>query len=110
MEAIRHKLTGKKHAILEPLSVAMERIEPGSFGNLQATEEYEFKVLWRVIASCERQDFYAMQNNVVRELREAIYGQFRERVLMLERAIYEHDREKVLMHTRDLIREVEGHY
>lgn len=107
IDAIRASKTGRRAAILEPLSCGICKVEP-ILDVFQTTEEYEFKVEWMVRAFCQHNDFDAMMENIHRQLKEAVYGEFRNRILRLERAIYEQDREKVLMETRDIVREIMG--
>jgi hypothetical protein len=105
LDAIRAGRTGRRAAILEPLSCGVRKVE-SRLDPFQTTEEYEFKVEWRARAFCQQQDFDGMMKNIYRELQEVVYGDLRERILRLERAIYEQDRAKVLVATRDIMREI----
>jgi hypothetical protein len=49
-----------------------------------------------------------MIKNVVREIRDVIYGDLKNRILRLERAIYEQNTDNILVEIRDIIREIWG--
>lgn len=79
----------------EPISVNIQRL-------------YEIKVEWATRGYCEPRHFDKYFRNVVRELREAIYGEFRDKLIVLERAIYEQEVEPALKALDAIMREVEG--
>lgn len=64
--------------------------------------------IWRSRVACEPKDLGVAIDSVVRELRDAIYGDIRQRIIRLERAVYEQDRDAILTETRDIVREIFG--
>jgi hypothetical protein len=106
IEAIRHRMTGRKFPLLEPLSVVMNRRKDGEqleAHDFRTADEFEYEVAWRVRVKCEQPEANLIGNSVLRELREAVYGDLRDRIIRLERAVYEQDRERILMETRDIV-------
>lgn len=103
IDAVTAELTGNRRAVLGPLTVVQHWSD---VFNPAMTYEYDIGVTWKVRTHCEKAALQHVTRNVLRHLREDVYGEFRDRILRLERAVYEHDREKILMETRDLVREV----
>lgn len=107
IDSVKEKITGKRSPIYEPLCVDITtKDDPAKFFRIK--NEYEIEVSWRRRISCETKDIRPVIDNVVRELREAVYGDLKQQVLRLERAVYEQDREAILSETRDIVREIFG--
>jgi hypothetical protein len=106
LDAVEAKLHGSRRMAMwpmEPLSVTREVTTPASYTALQ---NYEIGVHWKVRLSCDPKDLQPALKNVMRELQEAVYGEFRSRIIRLERAILEHDEQKARSEVRDLLVEV----
>ena len=108
MEAVEAKLTGQRVAIIPELVVTQDYDSLVPLATQEDAIQYDIGVAWKVRTHCKPRDVPAVTENVIRQLREEIYGQFRWRAIQIQRAAYEQDREKLHMHIRDLMREIEG--
>ena len=106
IEQVEAKLTGRRIAVMPELIVT-EKVDD-VLSDLSVLE-YDIGVEWKVRTHCERDAVKHVHDNVVRQLLEDIYGQFRWRAIQIQRTAYEQDFEKMHMHIRDLMREIEGH-
>lgn len=106
IDAVTAELTGNRYPVLEHMTIVQKWSDDATAFNSAMTYEYDIGVTWKVRTHCDKAALQHVTRNVLRQLREAVYGEFRDRVLRLERAVWEHDREKILMETRDLVREV----
>jgi hypothetical protein len=89
-----------------PLHVSARIVDEPYSVNVQKL--YEIKVEWITRGYCEPRHFDIYLDNVIRELREAVYGELREKLFKLERAIYEQEMEQALTAINAVMREVEG--
>lgn len=103
IEALRAERTGFERPVYTPLTLKVTELNLDRF---RTSDEYEFKVEWKIVAHAERSLFDPLFKNVLLQLREFVYGEFRDRVLRLQQAVLEQDQEKALMEARDLIRVV----
>lgn len=69
---------------------------------------YKISVTFGRTGHCRPQDLQQATENVVRELREAVYGDIKKRILDLERAMVEHDIDKMYSAMRDINKEIFG--
>jgi hypothetical protein len=106
IEQVRAKLTGQRVAVMPELSVT-EMVEE-VFKDTSVLQ-YDIGVEWKIRTHCAPQAVPHVLDNVVRQLREEIYGQFRRRAIEIQRSAYEQDYNKMHMHIRDLLREIQGH-
>lgn len=107
IEKVQAKLTGQEVAVIPELSVTVD-VDPLPFPD-DRMKQYDIGVEWKVRTHCTPDALEHVLGNVVRQLREEIYGQFRWRVLQIQRCAYERDGDKLHMHIRDLLREIYGH-
>lgn len=66
---------------------------------------YEIGVEYKWVVEVHPEAVQFMKENIVRELRELVYGDFREKLLELERSIYSYEYNKSKDLIRDLFRE-----
>jgi hypothetical protein len=105
IDQVQAKLTGQRIAVMPELTVT-EKVQDvlGDYSVLQ----YDIGVEWKVRTHCERKDVQHVHSNVVKQLREDIYGQFRRRALEIQRAAYEQDYQKMHMLIRDMLVDITG--
>ena len=106
IDAVKAELTGRRNVVYKPLSVSIEPIH--SIETPMMLQEYKIGVEWMVKASCDPKDIPPLIDGALRELREAIYGNIRDRINRLERAVYKQDNKAILSETRDIIKEIYG--
>ena len=104
IEAVEAKLTGKEEVIYPPLKVSFTEGHGPVWPD--RLKQYEIGVRWTVYVRCDPERLDSVMTNVTRELREVVYGSFRDRIIRLERAMYEYDLETMYREVRDLLREV----
>ncbi len=105
IDKIEECLTGRNRAVFGPITTEVDTAVTDALGQIP---EYLFEVRWGRRVSCRTEDFDTVFKNVIRELREAIYGELRGRLIRLERAVYECDERAVRMEIRDIMSEVFG--
>ena len=97
-------LTGRKSIYL-PLEVS-QTFDPSI--NDDRLSEYKVSVGWIVKCYCKQNEIPVMQESVIRELREAVYGDLYQRIIRLERAIYDRNDKLAQMEMRDIVKEIYG--
>jgi hypothetical protein len=105
IDQVQAKLTGQRVALMPELTVT-EKVED-VFDNLSVLQ-YDIGVEWKIRTHCDRKDVPHVLKNVVRQLREEIYGEFRRRALEIQRAAYEREYEKMHMLIRDMLVDING--
>jgi hypothetical protein len=105
IDAIIMQLTGNvKIGYKTPLKVGVE-IET----NLKTLlNEYNINVTWNRKCFCEKHDIEDLFKNVIRELRNNIYGDLYQKIMRLERYIYTQEDVKAKMEIRDIVHEIFG--
>jgi hypothetical protein len=69
---------------------------------------YSIGVGYKWVLEVRPEDVPFMKDNIIRELRDLVYGDFREKLLKLERAVYEQEYLEAQELIRDLFRETYG--
>jgi hypothetical protein len=108
IDAVTAELGYRKKHILPPLTVTKEFREDSPM-LVDSLSEYKIEVRWKVTGYCKPNELHIVQENVIRELREVVYGDFKDRIIRLERAVYERDDKVAQMEIRDILREVFGY-
>jgi|GEM_PF-3198933 hypothetical protein len=107
IDAVRAELLHERKVCFSPmLAVKKEYKRPTP--DYDDLTEYCISVGWVQTGFCKPEELAPMLDNVIRALREAIYGDIKQRAIKLERAIYEQDRDTILSEIRDIMREVFG--
>lgn len=70
--------------------------------------EYDISVIWKRKGFCKKSDMENLLNNVIRELRNSIYGDLYSKIIRLERYVYTQEDVKAEMVIRDIVREIFG--
>jgi len=103
IESIRADLSGRRFASEHHLIRAdIEVIEPGYI------TEYKIHFGGAIQVHCKSKDINLMLDNVIRQIREEIYGDIKNRIIRLERAYYMEDDKTVRSELRDINREIFG--
>ena len=105
IEHVKAKLTGQRVAIPPELKIVEDIKDcwPDT-----AHLQYDIGVEWKVRTHCKPEDLQSVASNVVRQLREDVYGEFRQKVLLAQRSFYERDMRTLEQHLRDLLRMIQG--
>lgn len=72
----------------------------------QTEDRYRYHVHFEMQVYCKPEHEQHHTKNVVREMKEVIYGELRSRLLALERAVYDRSEEDCGSIIRDIMREV----
>ena len=107
IDKIESQLTGKEKIKYSQLHAEFKQI-PHDISEYCKLKEYVIGIEWKRKIQCEPKVLTLMIENCIRELREEIYGDIKERILRLERAVYEEDNKKAHQEMRDIIRETFG--
>lgn len=106
IDAVKEQFTGNVSMIFEPLKTTLKDISSTSIEDPRNMREYNIEVRWGSVVECEPRDLSNMLKNFIRELKEVVYGDLRNRIIDLERSLYQHDEEKMRMLMRDILREI----
>jgi len=103
INAIQTQLLGQR-PIYPSLSVStVKEFEAVSYDTLA---KYLISVSFEQIITCRPEELSYAKDNVVKELREIIYGEFRDNILQLERAVYARDEKVIFQKIGDIMQEV----
>ena len=103
IESIKADLTGKRIASKHNLIKAdIEVMEPGYI------TEYKIHFGGVIQVHCKPKDINLMLDNVIRQIREEIYGDIKNRIIRLERAYYMEDDKTIRSELRDINKEIFG--
>jgi hypothetical protein len=105
IDQVQAKLTGQRVALMPELTVT-EKVEDVLHD--YSVFQYDIGVEWKVRTHCDRKDVEHVVKNVVRQLREDIYGEFRRRAIEIQRAAYEREYDKMHMLIRDMLVDING--
>jgi len=109
IDNVKAEFTGNRKMGMGSLrSILITNDVPCPLGMSPELKEYVAHVEWVAKFYCDPENLQPMLESIIRELREAIYGELKERIIRLERAVYEEDRDKIVMEIRDIIREIYG--
>jgi len=106
INSVAAKLTGRQYAILTPVPLLDVSEKVVEINTPTRALEYDISVTWGVTVHCLPENLPEMKRNIVAELRDDIYGEFRHKMLLLERAIYEHENREAIEQLRDILREI----
>jgi hypothetical protein len=108
IDKIHAQMTGRKKKVASPIDVSFDKINSPIKGSLSFSlvNEYIVGVEWNRKIACESKDLPAIIDNCVRELKEEIYGDIKNRINRLERNLYEKNYNKAMSEMRDIIREI----
>ena len=93
----------KEKNVFPPLEIIMEE---GEIDFPDRLKKYKIGVGFWIETYCSEEDLRPMTENVIREIKEIIYGDVRERFIQLERTIYNQDMQKTRIEVRDLMKEI----
>ena len=106
IDSIKGDLTGKKYPSHRLIHATIERSkDPITYDLLN---EYQITFGGKILAKCKPEARQGMLENVVRQIREEIYGDLKNRIIKLERAYYEEDNKTFMEQIRDINREIFG--
>lgn len=103
IDKIRSQLTGVRSARMGPLRASVKVVDSIDY---DLNHEYDISVKWGRKVSCRPKDLEPVIDNVIRELREEIYGDIRSRIRRLELAVYEGNEKEMCVEIRDIVREI----
>jgi hypothetical protein len=110
IDAVKALATGREWRVFDPLSLKISRVDDPINQDLMvhSGREYLIGVRWEVAIKCKPEALSSAQANVMRQLREAVYGDLREHVLKLERALLEWDQRTMEKEIKALLEETFG--
>ena len=108
IDNIRGDLTGKRFA--STYGRLIGATIDADYKKLSSQELVEYEIIFggKIITKCRTEDRYNMLNNVVRQIREELYGDIKNRIINLERAFYEENYQEVQSQLRDIMKEIFG--
>ena len=89
------------YALLKTAITEIKDIE----AEMRCLNKYEIKVAWETHFFCETGNLHHAIDNSLRQLNEAVYGEFRQDLIELERAVYEWDFKKMTEGVAKLLKE-----
>ena len=107
IDHVRAKMTGQKVAVVPELAVTVDK-EVLPFPDDFALTQYDIGVEWKSRTHCRPVDLPHVIDNVVKQLREDVYGEFRHTALEIQRAAYERNYEKMHALIRELLEQIYG--
>ena len=109
IDKIETVLTGKMREAIPPLYITEEyRNHPLSPGAYPTANEYKIGIRWYVQGFATPADMFNVKRNIVRQLHEEIYGEFRMDLIYLERAVFDGDIQEIKSKIHALMEKVEG--
>jgi hypothetical protein len=109
IDAVLCELTGRKRVVQWPIRVSLRKESDGMLPATIVANEYRVGVSWGTRFVLEEPAQMEMaRENIIRELRHAVYGDLISLVHGLEKAIIENDMEKALLLIREILGEVHG--
>ena len=95
IEAVRTYPTYRERVGYEPLRMTCVGDNSQEIPNVNRMQEYLIGVDWRIRVSCDFKDMDRAMENVVRQLRDAVYGDMRVHLLKLQRAMFEWEQDEM---------------
>lgn len=99
MKILQDKFTGQQRADrFEFGSIECSIVEQNSeiSRQLGTQQEYLFKFIWQNRFFCRAKDLVKARENVVKQFKHDLFGEFNQWILQARQAVFEGDREKLM--------------
>jgi len=108
IDAIKAEMTGRKFAdmLIPPLLSVTEDLQ--RVDDYSTAVEYRIHVTYGCNVQCQPKDLEDAKANIIRSLREEIFGDARKKAHALHRAVYSGSRDQVFEKLDDLMKEILG--
>ena len=103
---IKAELTGKR--TVDPIPLLQVSVNASRESVYSTHLQYTISVEYGIKVSCLPEDIGKMKDNLIAQLRDEIYGDFRKKAYALQRAAYSGSREEIIRATDALMGEVLG--
>lgn len=86
LDEVKSQMTGNRKYIITPMVSVQTGIE--EFHIPDYAYEYEIKATFGARVHCQKRDLQRVQDNIIRQLKDDMYGHLRRRMMQLEISLY----------------------
>ena len=106
IDNIKAELTGRR--TVDPIPLLQVSVNVFQRAALSTHLQYKIAVEYGISVSCLPEDVGKMKDNIVAQLHDDIYGDFRKKAYALQRVAYSGSRDEIIRATAALMKEVLG--